>query len=71
MGVPVLEKRHMFLDKKSGQWRAGKVRGLTGLDFARCVDSMAEFEEFLLAPWRSGKSSGQESPGKPLPDNGR
>lgn len=52
---PVLEKRHFFLDGKTKKWRHGKVRGLTGLDFAMCVNAMEEFEDVLLSPWKSPK----------------
>ncbi len=61
---PVLEKRHLFLDGKTKQWRLGKVRGLTGLDFAMAVERMEEFEDVLLGPWRSKKRAGvDETPG--------
>lgn len=49
---PVLEKRHFFLEGRSGEWRTGKVRGLTGMDLAIILSCLEQFQEPLLAPWK-------------------
>jgi hypothetical protein len=53
---PVLEKRHQYRHGGGVAWRNGKVRGLTGLDFAMAVQHMEEFEAALLSPWKSGRA---------------
>lgn len=58
---PVLEKRHLFLDSKTKQWRLGKVRGMTGLDFAMCVNQMEEFQDAIMAPWRARRPDAGET----------
>ena len=50
---PVLEKRHFFIDGKTGLWRTGKVKGLTGLDLALVLDRLEEFQDQLLEPWKA------------------
>jgi hypothetical protein len=52
----VLEKRHFYLDGKTGLWKHGKVRGFTGLDFARAVQLMDQFWPVLKEGWKSADS---------------
>jgi len=52
-GPAVLEKRHFYLDSKSGEWRHGKVRGLTGLDLGTALNVLDEFWERLSEGWKS------------------
>ena len=59
-GPPVLEKRHQYLSGDTGEWRNGKCRGFTGLDFATAVGHLEEFQDVLLKPWRS-KHPGAEA----------
>ena len=54
-GAPVLEKRHFYLDSRTGNWAAGKVKGLNGLDMALLLDRLEEYQEALLAPWRTAR----------------
>ena len=63
---PVLEKRHQYRHG-SEAWRNGKVRGLTGLDFATAVQHMEEFETPLLTPWKSVRAGTEGESGDSPP----
>lgn len=65
-GPPVLEKRHQYLaGGETGQWRNGKVRGFTGLDFATAVGHLEEFQDVLLKPWRSRRAGAEADESAP------
>jgi hypothetical protein len=44
------------LDGATGLWKHGKIRGLTGIDFARVMQTMDEFWPVLKKGWESAKT---------------
>lgn len=64
-GPPVLEKRHQYLSGNAGDWRNGKVRGFTGLDFATAVQHLEEFQDVLLKPWRARRAGAEADESAP------